>query len=57
VRVVLDIISKSINAFHEAIKEVLSQMDPEAANLFVERFKEKLDEQKRTQENIRSSGS
>jgi len=45
-----------INAFHETIKEVLSQMDPEAASLFAERFKEKLDEQqKRTQEDSGSS--
>lgn len=39
----------------KAIQEVLSQMDPEAARQFVESFKEKLDEQKRAQENIRSS--
>ncbi len=30
-------------------------MDLETAKLFVERFKEKLDEQKRTQENSRTS--
>ncbi len=48
-------LDKYINAFHEVIKEVLSQMDLETAKLFVERFKEKLDEQKRTQENSRTS--
>jgi hypothetical protein len=44
-----------INTFHEAIKELFSQMDPEEARRFVEQFKEKLDEQKRTQENSRTS--
>jgi hypothetical protein len=58
VRVVLDTTSnldEYINAFHEAIKEVFSQIDPETARLFAEQFKEKLDEQKRTQENSRTS--
>ncbi len=44
-----------IENFQNVIIEVLSQMDPEAARQFVERFKEKLDEQKRTQENSRTS--
>jgi hypothetical protein len=46
---------KYIEGFQKAIQEVLSQMDPEAARQFVESFKEKLDEQKRTQENSGSS--
>lgn len=46
-----------INTFHQVIKEVLSQMDPEAARLFAERFKEKLDEKKRPQKNIRTPRS
>ena len=41
--------------FKEAIREVLSQLDPEAAQLFLDRFTEKLNEQKRTQENSGTS--
>ena len=41
--------------FHKVIQEVLSRMDPEAAQQFVESFKEKMNEQKRTQENTGSS--
>ena len=44
-----------IEIFREVISEVLSQMDPEAARQFAAAFKEKLDEQKRTQENSGSS--
>jgi trans-aconitate methyltransferase len=36
-----------ITKFKEAIREVLSQLDPEAAQLFLDRFTEKLNEQKR----------
>jgi hypothetical protein len=37
------------------IEELLSQMDPEAARQFAAAFTQKLDEQKRTQENSRTS--
>lgn len=40
-------INKYIEQFNIVIKEVLSQMDPEAARQFAKAFSEKLDEQKR----------
>jgi hypothetical protein len=40
-----------INKSYEAIKEALSRMPLEEAKEFVRLFNEKLDEQKRTQEN------
>lgn len=43
--------NEMINKFQEAIREILSQMEPEAAQEFVKLFNEKLNEQKRTQEN------
>jgi hypothetical protein len=51
----LDTISKHIETFQKVIEELLSQMDPEAARQFAAAFTEKLDEQKRTQENSGSS--
>lgn len=48
-------IDEHISKFQEAIREVLSQLDPEAAQLFLDRFMEKLNEQKRTQENSGTS--
>jgi hypothetical protein len=44
-----------IEQFQQAIKEVLSQLDPEAAQEFVKLFNEKLNEQKRTQKNSGAS--
>lgn len=44
-----------VEGLHKAIQEVLSRMDPEAAQQFVESFKEKINEQKCTQENPGSS--
>lgn len=41
--------------FQEAIREVLSQLDPEAAQLFLDRFTEKLNEQKRSKKDSGSS--
>jgi hypothetical protein len=40
---------------HKVFQEVLSRMDPEAAQQFVESFKEKMNEQKCTQKDSRSS--
>lgn len=40
-----------LTKFKEAIRKVLSQLDPEAAQLFLDRFTEIMNEQKRTQEN------
>ena len=40
---------------HKVIREVLSQLDPEEAQLFLDLFTEKLDEQKRIKENPRTS--
>lgn len=42
-------------SFARVIREVLSQMDPGAALQFVKEFKEKLDEQNRTQKDSRTS--
>ena len=39
-----------ITKFKEVIREVLLQLDPEAAQLFLDRFTEIMNEQKRTQE-------
>jgi len=44
-------IEQHIEELHKVIREVLSQLDPEAARLFLDRFTEKLNEQKCTQEN------
>lgn len=41
-------LDQHISKFQEVIREVLSQIDPEAAQLFLDRFTEKLNEQKRT---------
>jgi hypothetical protein len=49
------VIDQHIESFKEVIREVLLQMDPEAAQLFLDRFTEKLDEQKRTQKNSGTS--
>jgi len=46
---------KHIEDFRKVIEEVLSQIDPEARRQFAKSFMEKLDEQKRTQENSGSS--
>lgn len=43
-------VTNHIEELHKVIQEVLSRMDPEAAQQFVESFKEKINEQKRTQE-------
>jgi len=48
-------IDKYTEEFQKVIHEVLSQMDLEEAQFFLNRLTEKLDEQKCTQENIRSS--
>jgi hypothetical protein len=44
-----------IEAFQEAIKSMLSSVDLETAQLFLECFREKLNEQKRTEKDIKSS--
>lgn len=49
------ILDKSILEFKRVIREVLSQLDPEAAQLFLDRFTEILNEQKRTQKNSGTS--
>jgi hypothetical protein len=48
-------LDEHIEEFYKVIQEVLSRMDPEAAQQFVESFKEKMNEQKCTQENTRPS--
>jgi hypothetical protein len=40
-----------IEEFHKVIREFLLQLDPEEAQLFLDLFTEKMNEQKRTQEN------
>jgi hypothetical protein len=44
-----------IKEFQKTIQELLLQMDPEAARQFATVFTEKLDEQKRAQENSGTS--
>jgi hypothetical protein len=48
-------IDRHLEEFQEAIVEVLSQLDPGMAELFLDRFTEKMNEQKRTQENSGTS--
>ena len=43
-----------ISEFKRIIREVLLQLDPEEAQLFLDLFTEKLDEQKRIKENPRT---
>jgi hypothetical protein len=48
-------IDQNIEELHKVIREVLLQLDPEAARLFLDRFTEKLNEQKCAQENSGTS--
>ena len=44
-----------VENFNRAIREVLLQLDPEAAQLFLDRFEEIINEQKCTQKNSGTS--
>lgn len=46
---------KDISVFYTAMRKILSKLTPEAAQEFMKLFNEKLNEQKRTQENSGAS--